>query len=644
MKYLALVSGGKDSFFNIHHCLTQGHELIAIGNLYPQQLQDEIDSFMFQTVGHDIIDYYAQCLDVPLYRQAIMGHSKNQLLEYSQTNNDEIEDLYQLIKTIVSKHPDIEGVSCGAILSHYQRTRVENICDRFGLTSMAFLWQRDQDHLLQEMSQSQLDARIIKVAAIGLLEKHLGKSITEMYPQLVKLNQMYDVHICGEGGEFETIVLDCNFFKYKKLIIVDQQTINSSSGVSYLKFKVELVDKTPLNLFEPVPIPNVVDEEFEELLLDQMLSTPDYLVTSSSSDYSNNHNSPNGYIEKVDNNLYISNLTDNALELSDQVNNIFKSLHTILKDYDLDFTDIQHVTLLVSDMSKFAEINSIYQQKFCQYLPPSRVCIETHLSNYVQLSCKCIIKELNTRKGIHIRSRSYWAPQNIGPYSQARVQEQYEYNYATISGQIPLNPATMELITDQDKAMVLTLQHFYRIKTLINIPEIANILCFTTGKIDMKTFINVWRNYCDMKESKEVFNKLIILQVTQLPKNAIIEIGGDTFKKLGDPYEDSDSDNDRDLEAGAGVGVLHQLKQRFPDLIVTDINNLFNIILFVDSPDEIQTLFKIISNSINQLKLYCNGNNYNKISTHKFEYLPVINVFNHQLKPVNYGINLTLKT
>ena len=34
MKVLALISGGKDSIFNIQKCLEHGHSIIALGNLY----------------------------------------------------------------------------------------------------------------------------------------------------------------------------------------------------------------------------------------------------------------------------------------------------------------------------------------------------------------------------------------------------------------------------------------------------------------------------------------------------------------------------------------------------------------------------------------------------------------------------------
>lgn len=35
----------------------------------------------------------------------------------------------------------MEAVASGAVLSTYQRTRVESVCDRLGLQSLAFLWQ-----------------------------------------------------------------------------------------------------------------------------------------------------------------------------------------------------------------------------------------------------------------------------------------------------------------------------------------------------------------------------------------------------------------------------------------------------------------------------------------------------------------------
>lgn len=56
------------------------------------------------------------------------------------------------------------AVGSGAILSNYQRTRVENVCGRLGLTSLAYLWRRPQSPLLAEMVEAGLDAVLVKVS------------------------------------------------------------------------------------------------------------------------------------------------------------------------------------------------------------------------------------------------------------------------------------------------------------------------------------------------------------------------------------------------------------------------------------------------------------------------------------------------
>ena len=61
---------------------------------------DELDSFMYQTVGHNAVDLYAQAMDLPLYRGLIHGSSVAQGKVYTETDQDEVEDLYKLLKRI----------------------------------------------------------------------------------------------------------------------------------------------------------------------------------------------------------------------------------------------------------------------------------------------------------------------------------------------------------------------------------------------------------------------------------------------------------------------------------------------------------------------------------------------------------------
>ena len=49
------------------------------------------------------------------------------------------------------------------------------------MTSLAYLWNREQSELLQDMIDSGMKVIIIKTAAAGLEpEKHLGKTIAEL--------------------------------------------------------------------------------------------------------------------------------------------------------------------------------------------------------------------------------------------------------------------------------------------------------------------------------------------------------------------------------------------------------------------------------------------------------------------------------
>lgn len=57
-----------------------------------------------------------------------------------------------------------------------------------GLTSLGYLWRREQTELLQEMIDSEVEAILVKVASIGLQpRRHLGKTIAQLQPQLMML-------------------------------------------------------------------------------------------------------------------------------------------------------------------------------------------------------------------------------------------------------------------------------------------------------------------------------------------------------------------------------------------------------------------------------------------------------------------------
>lgn len=87
---------------------------------------DELDSYMYQTVGHMGITKIAEAMELPLYRMETKGRSTQTGKNYVPTDDDEVEDLYNLLK-LTKDEMGVEAVAVGAIFSDYQRVRVENV-------------------------------------------------------------------------------------------------------------------------------------------------------------------------------------------------------------------------------------------------------------------------------------------------------------------------------------------------------------------------------------------------------------------------------------------------------------------------------------------------------------------------------------
>ena len=61
---------------------------------------DELDSYMFQTVGHEGVALYAAALGLPLFQEHTQGHAVDKGLVYSVAEGDEVEDLFQLLRRV----------------------------------------------------------------------------------------------------------------------------------------------------------------------------------------------------------------------------------------------------------------------------------------------------------------------------------------------------------------------------------------------------------------------------------------------------------------------------------------------------------------------------------------------------------------
>jgi len=151
---------------------------------------------------------------------------------------EEVEDLKRLIGRL-----GVEGVVTGAIASTYQKSRVDMVCEQLGLKSIAPLWHRNPLTILKELVELNFNAIITGVYAHGFTEEWLGKRIdARVIGALEELSKRYGVSLVGEGGEYETLVLDGPLFK-KRMEIIDAEILWKHESGCYLVKKAVLKNK-----------------------------------------------------------------------------------------------------------------------------------------------------------------------------------------------------------------------------------------------------------------------------------------------------------------------------------------------------------------------------------------------------------------
>ena len=223
MKVAALVSGGKDSALALYRALQSGYDMKCLVTMIPQRP----DSWMFHYPNIRLTELFAEASDLPLVKAETKGKKE-----------EELSDLENLLRTI-----DVDGIVSGAISSQYQKTRVDEICRKLGLKSISPLWHEDPAKLLNEFINLKFHAIIIGVYAHGLDQKWLGRTIDrETLNDLVELNTKFQTSIVGEGGEYETLVLDAPFFRKKIQIHKARIVWEGSSGYLFVE-DTELQDK-----------------------------------------------------------------------------------------------------------------------------------------------------------------------------------------------------------------------------------------------------------------------------------------------------------------------------------------------------------------------------------------------------------------
>ena len=477
---LALVSGGKDSIFALQLCQTHGHRITALGNLTPEdQHVEELDSHCFQTVSHSMINLYPQLIDenIPVFRRKLIGRSVHTDLNYPErgVETDEIEDLRALIQ-FAKERVKVDAVCSGAILSDYQRLRVERICFELNLVSLSYLWkQTPQKRLLEDiLNVGRIEAVLVKTAAMGLdPRKHLGKTLAEVKEDLIRIEEEYGSHSCGEGGEFESLVLDAPFFTRGRLRIEESEVVETSADrfarSGHLKIlRVSVEKKGKDNDGKKDKYANKECGEVVWVPDDYVATPPPPPPTSLSLRSLDIHDdnaklSPNVevYLQRMNSSSSSSSSSSNGSEsnsISDNesrtvwlrcknkayADEAFQELKSALKREGGIFSIEEHATMThcyLKSMDDFGSFNAAYSRHMRAVEPSARACVALPLKDDISFVLAMVLSRSKRIKSLHVASISAWAPACIGPYAQLCGAGPFLY----VAGQIGMQPRNLDL-------------------------------------------------------------------------------------------------------------------------------------------------------------------------------------------------------
>ena len=212
LRVAVLFSGGKDSTYASWVGQHQGWDvsLITVRPTSP-------DSRMFHYPNVDWTHLQAQAMGLSHEVVEMMGM-------------DELADLQHALLRMKSQD-EISGLANGAVASDYQKSRFDNMCDAIGLKTYAPLWHKNAGLLVDDLQKSGFRIILTAVAAKGLDESWLGRELTKQeWSRLQQLSKIHGIHLTGEGGEYESFVLDAPHFSRRIEIEKSRKEWHGDSG------------------------------------------------------------------------------------------------------------------------------------------------------------------------------------------------------------------------------------------------------------------------------------------------------------------------------------------------------------------------------------------------------------------------------
>jgi uncharacterized protein (TIGR00290 family) len=217
-KKKAIVSwtGGKDCALSLFIARQSGFEIVGLVTFIPAGSN-------FRAHPLNVIEKQAEALDLPWTKIVIEK-------PYPQS--------YELSLEKVKLMYDIDCLITGDIdlIDNFPTNYMEDRCKAVGLNIFNPIWQKSRDEIWELLFENNFEVIFSFSKADLLSAEWIGKRITkEIFTEFKKAVHANGIDLCGENGEFHSIVIDSPNFNRK--LMLKSSRIISEDEFNYLKIE-----------------------------------------------------------------------------------------------------------------------------------------------------------------------------------------------------------------------------------------------------------------------------------------------------------------------------------------------------------------------------------------------------------------------
>jgi len=194
-------SGGKESCFACYKAMLDGFEVSHLLNFISKE-----ERCMSHGLDSKLMVAQSQAIGIPIVQREVTWDT------YEEGFKAAMRELKQM---------GVEGAVFGDIDIQEHKDWVDRVCGEVGVTPMEPLWGLNPKQILIDFIEEGFEAIVVNVKADLFGEEWLGRKLDRSFLEdLQKLRREHDFHICGESGEYHTLVIDGPIFE-KRIRVLD---------------------------------------------------------------------------------------------------------------------------------------------------------------------------------------------------------------------------------------------------------------------------------------------------------------------------------------------------------------------------------------------------------------------------------------